>query len=180
MLIGVSGYGQSGKNSTTAVLARDFGYEDRAFADPLKEALLRLNPIIGETDPDRLKDVVDEHGWEYAKKYPECRALLQRMGTEVGREMFGTNFWVEQGMRGVTGESLVAFSDVRFYSEADAIRAVGGKVIRINRKDHGPVNGHRSETELDSYPFDLVLYNDGTLEDLAKEVHRAVQSLREH
>lgn len=174
MLIGFSGYGQSGKDSSADVLQEEFGYQRRAFADPLKEALLRLNPKI--THATRLREVVSVEGWEYAKKYPECRELLQRMGTEVGRELFGENFWVDLTLRGLTADSNVVFTDVRFVSEASAIKELGGKIVRVRRTGHGPVNGHKSETELDEWPFDAIVENRGTLSDLKIQVLEMMRS----
>lgn len=176
MIIGFSGYAQTGKSTSAQILVRDFHYVEKSFAGPLKESLLRLDPYIGFNT--RLKYTVDTWGWEFAKKYPECRELLQRMGTEVGREMFGEDFWVDQALRGTSGEDLVTFSDVRFKSEASAIKDHGGKIIRIERDGRGPVNGHKSETELDDWAFDWVVQNNGTLDELAEEVNRAMQSLR--
>lgn len=177
MLIGFSGYGQSGKDSSADILIKHFLYERRAFADPLKEALFRLNPKI--THATRLREIVQVEGWEYAKKYPECRELLQRMGTEVGRELFGENFWVEQALKGIAGMPRVTFTDVRFRSEASAIRDHGGIIVRVVRHRHGPVNSHKSETELDEWPFDYIIQNDGTLEDLETKVFKMMRDLGE-
>jgi hypothetical protein len=149
-------------------LTRDFGYEQRAFADPLREAMLRLNPYIDQNV--RLASTVERYGWEFAKKYPECRALMQRMGTEVGRELFGQNFWVDLCLNSINGVPNVAITDVRFLSEVTAIKARGGVVIRVNRTGFGPANGHKSETELDSYNFDAVVENSGTLADLGRSI----------
>ena len=176
MIIGVSGYAQTGKSTTAEILVRDFGYVESSFAAPLKEALLRLDPYINHTF--RLREYVEAYGWEHAKKIPETRALLQRFGTEVGREMWGQNFWVDLGVRGLKTEDRVVFSDVRFISEASSIKALGGKIIRVNRKGYEPVNMHKSETELDGWHFDCVLSNNGTLEDLAEEVNHAMQALQ--
>lgn len=68
----------------------------------------------------------------------------------------------------------VAFSDVRFFNEFDAIHANGGKVIRVLRKYDGVFDdamdaSHRSERELsnsDDEDFDYVVANDGSLHDL--------------
>ena len=46
MIIGISGYARSGKDSVANILVQDFGFERRAFADKLREALYALNPII--------------------------------------------------------------------------------------------------------------------------------------
>jgi hypothetical protein len=62
--------------------------------------------------------------------------------------------------------SKIVFADVRFPNEGDAIRALGGKIIRINRPGVGPVNGHTSETAMDNYPYDVILENVSDVEGL--------------
>ena len=93
MIIGLSGYAQSGKDTVAELLCLNYGYQRMAFADPMREALYRLNPSIVLNDTDYydkpLQTLVDEQGWDAVKQNPDVRALLQRMGTEVGRQMFG-------------------------------------------------------------------------------------------
>jgi hypothetical protein len=68
-------------------------------------------------------------------------------------------------------------ADVRFPNEAEAIKERGGKVIRINRHNHGAVNTHKSEIAMDNYMFDHVLYNDGTIDDLAENLFMLMRSV---
>ncbi len=56
-------------------------------------------------------------------------------------------------------------SDMRFFNEAKAIKAVGGITIRVNNGKKSP-SKHPSERELDMYYFDAVVDNTGSLEDL--------------
>jgi hypothetical protein len=70
----------------------------------------------------------------------------------------------------------VVIPDCRFRNEMIAIRAAGGKVLRITRPGAGLSGGrelHPSETEQASIPdseFDHVIQNSGTLEDLRAAV----------
>ena len=169
MIIGVSGYGGSGKDTVAKYLVDNYGYHKAAFADPIKEALIKLNPYI--TPNIRLADLVEEYGWEMAKKgYPEARRLIQVMGTEIGREMFGERFWVEYCMENLEGQNKVVFSDVRFVSEAEEIWGMGGVVWRVERVGVGPVNDHLSEVALDKWDFDAILRNVDTKQVLFNQV----------
>lgn len=168
MIIGLSGYAQSGKDTVAELLCLNYEYERRAFADPMREALLRLNPKVDSLV--HVADLVEDYGWEIAKKYPEVRRLLQRLGTDVGRKMLGEDVWVKMAMRDLRQDDRIVISDVRFPNEADAIKKLGGKVWRINRKNHSAVNTHASELAMDNYLFDHVIYNAGTLDDLSDEV----------
>lgn len=98
------------------------------------------------------------------------RRLLQVFGTEVGRNLFGENFWIEQAFKRAKEYERVVFSDVRFPNEADAIKEQGGKIWRINRRSHSAVNSHASEHAMDNYLFDHAIYNNGSLDDLSNEV----------
>lgn len=168
MIIGLSGYAQSGKDTAAELLCLNYGYTRRAFADPMREALLRLNPKIDSIT--HVQHLVDDYGWDIAKKNPEVRRLLQHMGTEVGRGMFGENFWLVRTIAGLAPENKVVISDVRFPNEARAIKELGGVVWRILRKSVEPINPHPSEHAMKDYEFDHTILNNNSLDDFADEV----------
>lgn len=174
MLIGLSGYARSGKDTVAEYLVEHYGFTRMAFADPMKEALRRLNPLItfGGMDGISLAWAVEKSGWEVVKdESPEVRGLLQRMGTEVGRNMFGEDFWVDYAIGQSWKNDNVVFSDVRFRNEAHAIQKNWGQNWRINRPGSVAANDHISETQMDGYSeFDLVLSNDGPLEELYAKI----------
>jgi hypothetical protein len=167
MIIGLSGYAQSGKDTVAELLCLNYGYNRVSFADPMREALMRLNPVINSQP---LACLVDDYGWDVAKSNPEVRRLLQVFGTEVGRQMFGENFWVDIALAGLNSNHRVVLSDVRFPNEAQAIVDKGGQVWRVQREGHKPVNLHASETAMDNWRFDDLILNHGSLDDLADEV----------
>jgi hypothetical protein len=175
MLIGLSGYARSGKDTVAELLCLNYGYERVSFADPMRQALYVLSPKLDGIV--RLSEYVDDYGWDVAKQNQEVRRLLQVFGTEVGRKMFGLDFWINTALKNLDGSSQVVISDVRFPNEADAIAKLGGSVWRINRKNHSAVNGHASEHAMDNYMFNHVIYNDGTLDDLSDEVFMLAKHL---
>lgn len=173
-LLGVSGYARSGKDTISDCLVASHGYTKVSFASPMKIAMEKLNPTIripstGQTL--ELKDAVDYYGWEELKTLsPDVRPLLQRFGTEVGREMFGENFWVEQALDSIPDGAKAVFADVRFPNEADAIRNLNGKVWRVIRPGTEAANSHPSETALDDYDFDMYISNSATINELCQQV----------
>lgn len=182
-IIGLSGYARCGKDSVANILV-ELGWHRMSFADRLKLAVKELDPIIdGITDYslsmywDDTKSTTEN--WDYLKdNFPEVRRMLQRMGTEVGRKLFGDNFWVQQAFAAIPeGTHRVVFTDCRFPNEAASVRARGGELWRVNRPGFGPVNGHASETSLDDYTFDVIIDNDGTLDDLHNQVCDRVSEL---
>jgi hypothetical protein len=168
MIIGLSGYARSGKDTAADNLINRHGFTRYSFAAPIKEAMYILNPIVySDSIGDfRYRNLVDVYGLDSAKdSHPEIRRLLQVFGTEVGRNMFGNNFWVDLTLNSLKEENVV-ISDVRFKNEADAIKSAGGQVWRINRHGVGPVTDHSSEIDLDDYLFDHIIDNDYSVVDL--------------
>jgi dephospho-CoA kinase len=180
MIIGLSGYAQTGKDTVAKHLIDSYGYRRVAFADPIREALYRLNPLVevGEFNSVHLKSAVDGMGWEEVKKIsPETRRLLQVLGTEVGRQMFGEDFWVNQSIRSVGKFDKVVFTDVRYPNEYKSIKQRDGVIIRVVKPGTKAVNSHSSESALDSFVFDFTIENDGSLEELNKKIDEIVNRL---
>jgi len=175
-IIGLIGKKRSGKDTFAHGLP---GYTRVAFADPLRQAALALDPIVGrpalpgELAPMRdvrLSEVVDAIGWERAKDcVPEVRRILQRLGTESIRAI-DPDFWIRAAKAQIDAiDGDVVVTDVRYPNEADAIQTMGGILVRIERPGL-PSDGdpHPSESALDDYPVDVVVQNIGSIEALQR------------
>jgi len=185
-VIGFTGYAQSGKDTAAGFLV-DRGWKRLAFADILRQSLYNLNPIVyvtgvcddgywEDSDETRVKEIVDRDGWDVAKtRYPEIRQLLQRFGTEVGRELYGESFWVDRVLNqikeGQPNDNYV-ITDVRFPNELAAVRDIGGAVFKIQRLCNKPANAHASE-DIDGLRVDGVIPNTGTLDRFQEMVLEA-------
>ena len=172
MIIGLSGYAQSGKDTAADYLIEHSKFGKNAFADTLRSCVEALDPIISG-DGLRYNQAVEALGYEMAKStYPEVRRVLQRMGTEVGRNILGSDVWVESTLNRMMASSSYrhwVITDVRFPNEFEAIKSQrDGYVVRIIRPGYEALNTHVSEHALDGYfeKFDAVLPNDGTPEDI--------------
>ena len=199
VIIGLSGYARSGKDEAAKVLVEKYGFQRIAFADKLRDFLYELNPIVSDNEPLRInvkvgvevktmgipgyenythvyvQDVIDHYGWDGYKesKYgPEVRRLLQRLGTEAGRNVLWDSIWIDAAFADTRQGGNYVITDARFPNEAEAIRERGGRLFRIERAGVGPANSHASETSLDNYDFDAFIHNDGTLEEFRKSVER--------
>lgn len=173
MLIGLSGYAQSGKDTVASILVDKYSFKRISFADAIRNALLTLNPKIDSIT--HLSDLVDDYGWDVAKQNSEVRRLMQVFGSEVGRKMWSDTFWIDQAFKHITDGVHIfngnfVFADVRFPNEAEAIKNKDGKIWRVNRHNFSAVNSHISERAMDNWMFDDVIYNDGTLEELTQQV----------
>lgn len=98
------------------------------------------------------------------------RLLLQKLGTEGGRELIHENIWVNALFADLKEDSKWIITDVRFPNEADEIKRRGGYLIRVER-DVADSGNHPSETALDDYEgFDEVIFNESGLLQLIEKV----------
>jgi len=172
-ILGLSGWARNGKDTVADHLISNYGYKRISFAAPMKEALYRLNPkiTIDSVASTPIRIGVDVYGWDDLKTHgPEVRELLQRFGTEVGRELWGEDFWVNAAIDTIEDGSRVVVSDVRYPNEADAIKKLGGEVWRVVRPGFGAANDHASEHALNDYNFDYILDNNSGVELLYDSV----------
>jgi hypothetical protein len=182
--IGLIGKKRSGKDTAALHLVHIRAYTRLAFADPLKEMALSLDPLI-PTGIDshgriytRLSRLIADVGWEYAKDhYAEIRRILQRTGHTV-RE-YDKDFWLRPMRQKLNNAERwnvpVIITDVRYPNEAEMLRQRGFRLVRIVRPE--PLSGygdtHESETALDDYAADVTIHNGGSLAGL----HAAISAV---
>jgi len=181
-LIGLHGWGGSGKDAAAQFLVEQ-GWERRAFADPLRDLALAADPIVSvdkkwifddgtdnenEVDGWRYSDSIKYYGYDEAKNHDDFRGFLQRLG-DGARATFGANFWVEQATARIFTDTV--WTDVRYSNEGQAIRDLGGMVIKIERPGVGPANDFEAkEHSMEGFDFDVELMNSGTLDDLRSTI----------
>lgn len=195
MIIGISGKKQCGKDTVCKIIkALDIWnrYGDRdmytfvkmllkspsplgsiwykhAYADKLKQVLaIILNVNVAAFEDNIFKmsnsEIVKPEGGYYTN-----RELLQRFGTEVGRSISPT-LWVDALFTSYSEDDHWIIPDVRFPSEAKAIKDRGGIIIRVDRETLSHDN-HPSETALDDYEgFDYRIDNNNDIEHLIDKV----------
>lgn len=159
-VIGLSGLARSGKGTVAAMLA-PHGYTRLPFAGPLKDMLRVLGLSDNELDGARKAEPCDL----LMGKTP--RHAMQTLGTEWGRDMIGPHLWISSWQRRAVNLPLVVADDVRFPNEALAVRIMGGVIWRIERPG---LVADRHASENHTIKADAVIYNDGTLNDLAAQV----------
>jgi hypothetical protein len=182
MIIGLTGYAQSGKDTAAKILTDNYKFERVAFADPIRNLLLDVNPMVDYVagEPVFLASYVKHYGWEAAKKNPRIRALLQTLGVSA-RNHIDEFVWIATAFRkmGDLGANYV-ITDVRFENEADQIKAIGGQIWRIERSGVKAVNSHVSESQMDQYPVDQTFTNNGTIEDLQVMINTRMSGVLTH
>lgn len=175
LIIGLCGYSRVGKDTAAKALVQERYFRRIAFADPLKQCLLALNPLVPSDPQDdssqhlHLRDYCKQVGsWTLAKEHPEVRRLTQVMGTEVGRNILDHDLWVRLAQSKIVDNTI--FTDVRFPNEARLVRQKGGYLIRIDRPGYGPVNEHLSDRAFEGWSFDEIFVNDGTIQELQEKL----------
>jgi hypothetical protein len=180
MIIGLGYKARAGKDTVGTILRDHFGFKTAAFADSLKEAartIFNLNdyqlygPGKGEVDPF----------WEDTP-----RNILQRMGTECMRRGYRDDIWIKCVERRIADdpERSWVITDVRFPNEAEAVKGWGGYVVRVDRPLAERLIGkeaskHASEVSMSFYQgWDHVLSNNGTVEELAKQVSQMLKKFQ--
>ncbi|MFJ8394381.1 hypothetical protein [Streptomyces sp. NPDC094144] len=164
--IGIMGRARSGKDSIGARLAARYGYQRFAFADPLKEMALEINPLVPLYGGihTRLRTLIDGVGWEYAKDtYPEVRRVLQHTGQSVRKR--DPDYWVSSLLMDLAeADGPFVVTDVRYPNEARALARHGFRLVRVIRPALGDPSpdAHESETALEGFPAGVTILNNST------------------
>lgn len=169
LIIGLGCTAQVGKDTAAEYLEKKYpGKVKRvAFADKLKRIAMDLFGLSHEQcyGSQEVKETVDP-------RYGLTpREILQGLGEKM-REIFPT-IWVDTVFNSTIpqlaeeGYDCFIISDVRYPNEGDKIRAHGGIVGKVVRKDSGVTVGanHSSETAMRNYEFDFIIENNGGLKD---------------
>lgn len=181
MLVGLCGLAGSGKDTVAEILSRQDDFVAISFAGPIYKAISEFTGLT----PQELKDRdIKERTISWLGKSP--RELLQTLGTEWGREVVSEDIWIKIALRRAAqyegSRWSVVITDVRFDNEAEAIRAAGGQVWRVERPGaglEGPAGGHASEAGISDRLVDQVVWNAGDLGDLKESVYAATRRLQD-
>lgn len=206
-LVGLGGKLRSGKDTAGEFLEKEHGYVLMGMSDALNEALQKIGPEGPWVRLDfnvfpvkgwergiyrgkyhagefvRYRELLNAVGYTEAKRHADVRKYLQGLGTEVGREMLGSDVWVEQAKKKIfkhwSEGRRVCITAMRFPNELEMVRELGGVTVWIERTDEGrgvPEGSgvHASENSVSAEEFDFIVDNSGTVEDLWEQVDRTV------
>ena len=170
-IIGLMGHQGVGKNYIADVLLKNL---------PKKNSV-----IIAFADHFKV-DCICKHNCEYNKVFGEkdyeTRRMLQKVGTEEGRNVFGENIWInvtETWIKLLNERGVERFiiCDVRFQNEADWIKKMNGILVKIiapkryrirleretnnNEELMNQIKNHKSEVMIDEFSdYDIQIKND--------------------
>lgn len=154
MIVGISGKMATGKTTLANHLAELCGGRVVSFADALRAEVVDIFAVpLWHMQSREMKE---RQTYQVGMRVMTVRELLQWWGA-LRRET-DADYWVDKLVRSVGRDELVFVDDVRYYNEACAIRAAGGKVFRLDpypEWQSGVGAGHLSETDLDEgFGFD--------------------------
>lgn len=166
MILGLGGYAGAGKDAfADCMMNHNAVWKKTYMSYALEQALLALDPYV-DGNLTRYSELHSVVGYTDSKNNQEVRRLLQRLGTEVGRSMFGENVWVDKMMDVASEHAFVIVTGIRYPNEIDAVVDSGGTTAWVSRPGVGPINSHSSDNTVKPDLFDHHIENDGSLEDL--------------
>ena len=207
MIIGLCGFIGSGKDTVAKILEVYHSFECMAYASPLKDIVSSVfgwnrKMLEGDTPESRLwREVPDEWWSERLGQSITPRAMLQRVGTDMFRNVLSPAIWTtitERKLRNSSSRRVV-LTDCRFEEEVELVRKLGGVIVYVHRKDpewkeewdlyHERLQSsgndqitqeiykrlcekvHPSEFMICGLQPDAIIDNTGTIEYLKEQVH---------
>ena len=209
LLVGIVGFLGSGKNAVSNAFVRH-GFTHESFARPLKDACASMfswprDMLDGVTPASRKWREAPDAFWSTQLGKPFTpRMALQWLGTDVMRRQLHKDVWLLSLLKRVAPHTQVVITDVRFTNEIQAIKALGGVIIRVQRGSepewfdtavaaaHGSTAAadfmrdvaavHTSEWEwLSAAPdFDYVIHNNGSMALLHRRTALVIKDILRH
>lgn len=141
MLVSVTGFIGSGKDTVADYLITEHGFKKESWAGTLKDAVSNVfgwdrELLEGTTKYAREWREQIDPWWSERLGIKELspRWILQQWGTEVCRNHFHPDIWVaslENKVR--NSKDDIVITDTRFPNEFKTIKKLGGVTIRVNR-----------------------------------------------
>lgn len=183
----------AGKSTVASYLVKRHGWCAESFAGSLKDAVSSIfgwdrELLEGSTETSRTWRNKTDLWWSVRLRIPNLtpRWVLQNFGTEACREHFHNDIWIASMQRRLLDKSKdTVIADVRFPNELAMIHALGGVIVCVVRNiDAAAVadafTTHSSETALLDAKVDFIIENDGTLEDLYKDVDEMISVMKDN
>jgi len=179
MIIGITGYKRSGKDTAAQILVDNntFKVERIALADVMKNFTSELLGIEVEV-VETLKTMGDVKLTTWGSSQTTMRTFLQSLGEGV-KEVTGDELvWCRHLARQLTfgGTGGYVISDIRFpfeerfFRELAEIAGVPFVMMRVVRDGVGGDDNHVSEQSIGSVREDVTILNNGTIEELEEQL----------
>ena len=171
-LILICGNTGVGKTTAAKIITEKYNkYKEFALGNKVKELTFKLLKIFNVP----ISSIDDLYDTEKKKQY---RYYLQNIATEAIRETLGRDIWCNALYNIIKEEEYVIVSDVRFMNEIEYFMNNFDKVyiIKIVKNDI-EIMQHSSETEIAKLPYNVLIDNNGTIEQLETKIINAVNAI---
>jgi hypothetical protein len=193
-IIAICGAKRSGKDVLADHLVNNYNYNRLSFATPLKLAVKALFNFddeqvgIGKDNGNSKKDIIDTN-WGITP-----RSALQFIGTEIMQDKIQEllpnikkNFFANTLKNYISKFNIdekIVISDLRFMHEYDMLLNIPNikvddiMIIRIIRPSNicvDEVEPHISELEYMNIPYDIILVNNGTIDNFISRFEKIIK-----
>lgn len=188
-IIALGGWMTSGKDAFADRLVERHGWTKLAMGEVILEAMLVGDPWVevGEAEADRLglaaghlraRHIVETVGYVDAKTIADFRTFMQRYSDGV-KQVAGEGVWVEAlRTRLLAATGPVVFTGCRMPLELELFESLGAVTYWVDRPGvTAPAGSHLTETSLSPSHFQGWVSNDGTLDDLYRDVDHIAWAL---
>lgn len=180
-VIGLHGKPRSGKDTVANYLIKKLNLKRYGPSVRVKDTTAAMfNIPRNYLDDDAKKDEYDPF-WKMT-----YREMAQKVGKESSRDVFGDNFWMQHVGRELLvieeinklfpgGCNGIVLADIRYASEIQWIEENTNGIVAYIIRDDLPESsgkGHPAENGLPIELADIVINNNGTIDDLYKQVDR--------
>lgn len=168
-----------GKDTAADYISEKLYCPKYALATPLKELVCNLFSIEME-ELDRYKneewDLVAANSNGRQNLQTSFRSILQRCG-DSQKNFFGLDCYMHKLHEKMLGDNVVVVSDVRLEEEQKWLTVNTDPIfIKIVRDVEQDVDStHRTETEADSLGYDVLIENNGTIEELYEKLDKVIE-----
>lgn len=187
MIIALTGYKKTGKDTIADYLVEKYGFIKLSFAENLKNILKTMFNWTDEHFSQKLKEINDPI-WNVSP-----REMMQFFGTNVIRNQLKINTNINDKQYNYHIKKLyldnihnfknknIVISDLRFHNEQEFIHSLNGKIFRIDRKIiKNSFSLHESESYIKDIKYDLLINNNNSLLDTLKTIDEHIAALDDH
>lgn len=178
-IIGNIGVGKS----TVAEIFKQNDYVELTFADPVKQIGLILGfeqqELYGsQEDKLKINDFWGVSGREFMQKFA-TNLMRNELPNHINMNMDNKTIWVRLCQKKINDllkqNKKIIVSDGRFIDEINMIKEMGGIIIKIIRNNNYDIH-HESESYISKLDADIIIENNGTLDDLHKKIYDIVNN----
>jgi hypothetical protein len=182
MIVLLIGKIKSGKSLAAKILCDEFKLTEAAFAQPIKDFAISIGFTHDQVYGNQDQKLEINEFWGISG-----REFLQKFGTEVCRNTL-PDIIPNMNMNGLqlharimekkildNSNKGIVISDGRFIDEIALVKKYNGIVIKIVRDDNKHIDMHSSEKQIDNLPYDNIIYNNGTIQQLRDKLIDIIQ-----